>query len=61
MHVEVISEESIKKNILKNSVFAIAKSGTISLEISNVKQCISFFGSTEYFFVLENTTSNVEM
>ena len=31
----VVSDENIKKNILKKSIFAIAKSGTISLEICN--------------------------
>ncbi len=34
---EIISDEKIKKYILKKSVFAIAKSGTVSLEISNNK------------------------
>jgi len=32
---EIASDENIKKNILSNSSFAIAKSGTISLEICN--------------------------
>jgi lipid-A-disaccharide synthase len=32
-----ISDEKIKSEILKSSVFAVAKSGTISLEISNSK------------------------
>jgi len=32
---EVISDENIKLNLLSKSIFAIAKSGTISLEISN--------------------------
>ena len=34
-NVQVISDESIKSKILSNSVFAVAKSGTISLEICN--------------------------
>jgi lipid-A-disaccharide synthase len=34
---EVISDNKIKSHILKKSVFAIAKSGTVSLEISNAK------------------------
>ena len=34
---EVISDEKIKSNILKQSIFAVAKSGTISLEICNAK------------------------
>ena len=34
---EVISDNKIKSHILKKSVFAIAKSGTVSLEICNAK------------------------
>jgi len=34
---EVISDEKIKSHILKQSMFAVAKSGTISLEICNAK------------------------
>ena len=34
---EVISEETIKSEILKKSIFAIVKSGTISLEVANAK------------------------
>ena len=34
---EVISDDKIKFHILKKSIFAIAKSGTISLEICNAK------------------------
>ena len=34
---EVISDNKIKSHVLKKSVFAIAKSGTVSLEISNAK------------------------
>ena len=36
-NVEVISEEKIKSQILSSSVFAVAKSGTVSLEICNAK------------------------
>ena len=36
-NTEVISDEKIKYHILGKSVFAVAKSGTISLEISNRK------------------------
>jgi lipid-A-disaccharide synthase len=32
---EIISDEDIKRNILSKSIFAIAKSGTVSLEICN--------------------------
>ena len=35
-NVEVISEENIKSQILSSSVFAVSKSGTVSLEICNV-------------------------
>ena len=34
---EVISDAKIKSHVLKESVFAVAKSGTISLEICNAK------------------------
>ena len=34
---EVISDEKIKSHVLKQSMFAVAKSGTISLEICNAK------------------------
>tara|TARA_B100001989_G_scaffold628_1_gene483 strand:- start:1583 stop:2713 length:1131 start_codon:yes stop_codon:yes gene_type:complete len=34
---EVISDNKIKNHILKKSIFAVSKSGTISLEISNAK------------------------
>ena len=34
---EVISDEQIKSSVLKQSIFAVAKSGTISLEICNAK------------------------
>ena len=34
---DVISDEKIKSYILKSSIFAVAKSGTVSLEICNAK------------------------
>ena len=34
---EVISDDKIKSEILKKSIFAVAKSGTVSLEICNFK------------------------
>jgi lipid-A-disaccharide synthase len=34
---EVISDDKIKSHILKKSIFAISKSGTVSLEICNAK------------------------
>ena len=36
-NVEVISDEKIKSQILSSSIFAVAKSGTVSLEICNAK------------------------
>ena len=36
-NIEVISDENIKSQILSNSIFAVSKSGTISLEICNAK------------------------
>ena len=36
-NTEVISDENIKSRILSNSIFAVSKSGTISLEICNAK------------------------
>ncbi len=36
-NIEVISDENIKKQVLENSTFAVSKSGTVSLEISNAK------------------------
>ena len=36
-NVQVISDESIKFQILSKSIFAVAKSGTVSLEICNLK------------------------
>ena len=36
-NIQVISDENIKSQILSNSVFAVSKSGTVSLEICNAK------------------------
>jgi len=36
-NIDVISDENIKKQILDKSIFAISKSGTVSLEICNAK------------------------
>ena len=36
-NIQVISDENIKNKTLLNSIFAVAKSGTISLEICNFK------------------------
>ena len=37
INVDVISDENIKFQILSKSIFAVAKSGTVSLEICNLK------------------------
>ena len=37
INCEIISDEQIKSHLLKKSIFAIAKSGTVSLEICNAK------------------------
>ena len=36
-NVEVVSEENIKRQLLDKSIFAVSKSGTVSLEICNAK------------------------
>ena len=36
-NVEVVSNDNIKSEILSSSIFAVSKSGTISLEICNAK------------------------
>jgi len=36
-NIEIISDENIKKQILNKSIFAVSKSGTISLEICSAK------------------------
>ena len=36
-NIEVVSDENIKSQILSGSVFAVSKSGTVSLEICNAK------------------------
>ena len=34
-NIDVISDENIKAQVLSNSIFAVSKSGTISLQISS--------------------------
>tara|TARA_X000001036_G_scaffold270970_1_gene251592 strand:- start:481 stop:1611 length:1131 start_codon:yes stop_codon:yes gene_type:complete len=36
-NVEIISDKNIKSQVLLNSIFAVSKSGTVSLEICNAK------------------------
>ena len=37
LNCEILSDEKIKSHVLQKSVFAVAKSGTVSLEICNAK------------------------
>ena len=52
---EVISDEKIKFHVLKKSIFAVAKSGTISLEICNAKvpSVIIYKMSRINFFIIK--------
>ena len=52
---EVISDDKIKSHILKKSIFAVAKSGTVSLEICNAKipSIILVFGCNLVFITLK--------
>ena len=52
----VISDEKIKTHILKKSFFAVAKSGTISLEICNAKvpSVIIYKMNKINFFIIKN-------
>ena len=36
-NIDVISDENIKKQVLEKSIFAVSKSGTVSLEICNAR------------------------
>ena len=35
-NIDVVSEENIKSDVLSKSIFAVSKSGTVSLQICNV-------------------------
>ena len=52
---EIISDDNIKREILSKSIFAIAKSGTISLEISNanIPSLIIYKMNFLNFFILK--------
>ena len=52
---EVVCDEKIKSHILKQSIFAVAKSGTISLEICNAKipSIIIYKMNSINFFILK--------
>jgi len=53
---EVISDERIKSHVLKQSIFAVAKSGTVSLEICHAKvpSVIIYKMSKINFFIIKN-------
>ena len=53
---DVVCDEKIKSNILKSSIFAVAKSGTISLEICNAKvpSVIIYKMNKINFFIIKN-------
>ena len=50
-NVEVISDDKIKNEILKNSVFAVVKSGTVSLEVCklNIPSIIIYKGPVNLY------------
>ncbi len=52
---EVVSDEKIKAHVLKQSIFAVSKSGTISLEICNAKvpSIIIYKMSRINFFIIK--------
>ena len=54
-NVDVISEENIKSQILSNSIFAVVKSGTVSLEIcnANVPSIIIYKMNFINFFIVK--------
>jgi len=53
---EVISDDKIKSEVLKNSIFAVAKSGTVSLEICNfnIPSIIIYKMNTLNFFIVKS-------
>ena len=55
INCEVVSDEKIKSFILRESIFAVAKSGTISLEICNAKipSVIIYKMSKINFFIIK--------
>jgi len=53
---DVVCDDKIKSHLLKNSIFAVAKSGTISLEICNAKvpSVIIYKMNSINFFIIKN-------
>ena len=59
-NVDVISDENIKLNILSKSIFAVLKSGTVSLQISNANiPSIIIYKLTPINFFLFKLLANV--
>ena len=56
LNIDVISDEILKNEILSRSVFAVSKSGTVSLEISNhgVPSIILYKLSPLNFFLIKS-------
>ena len=56
VNFDVISDENIKHQILSNSIFAISKSGTVSLEICNagIPSIIIYKINMINFFIMKN-------
>ena len=54
-NIDVISDENIKKKILNKSIFAVSKSGTVSLEVCNAKvpSIIIYKMNFLYFFIVK--------
>ena len=61
-NVQVVSDENIKKHILNKSIFAVSKSGTVSLEICSAKvpfiiiykmNFLNFFFIEVFFFKIK--------
>ena len=60
-HLKAISDEKIKSEILKSSIFAVAKSGTVSLEICNAKiPSIIFYKMNFINFLIVKMLVNVK-
>ena len=56
LNTDVVSDESLKNEILSRSIFAVSKSGTVSLEICNhgVPSIILYKLSTLNFFLIKS-------
>jgi lipid-A-disaccharide synthase len=42
-NIDIVSEENIKSKILSKSIFAVSKSGTVSLQICNFNSSINYY------------------